>query len=85
MDNKLGYRLMEALNEDIRSKVDSQYKPLQISLFINGKFAVKGYAQEIIEYLSNEYATFMWFDKAIKQTHAYFNLISWNIDMEENL
>lgn len=83
MDNRLGYRLMESLSEDIRSKGDSQYKPLQISLFINGKLAVKGSVQEIIEYLSKRYATFMWFDKPVKQTNAYFNLVSWNIDMEE--
>ena len=83
MDNRLGYRLMEALSEGIRSKGDSQYKPLQISLFINGKLAVKGYVQEIIEYLSNEYATFMWFDKTVKQTYGYFNIVDWNIDMEE--
>ena len=83
MDNRLGYLLMNEMSEDIRSKGDSQYKPLQISLFINGKFAVKGYAQEIIEYLSNEYTTFMWFDKAITQTYGYFNIVDWNIDMEE--
>ena len=85
MDNRLGYLLMNEMSDNIRSKGNSQYKPLQISLFINGKLAVKGYAQEIIEYLSNEYATFMWFDKAVKQTIAYFNLVSWNIDMEENV
>lgn len=83
MDNRLGYLLMNEMSEEIRSKGDSQYKPLQISLFINGNLAVKGYVQEIIEYLSNEYATFMWFDKSVKQTNAYFNLVSWDIDMEE--
>ena len=82
MDNRLGYLLMNEMSEEIRSKGDPQYKPLQISLFINGKLAVNGYAQEIIEYLSNEYATFMWFDKAVKQTNTY-DLVSWNIDMEE--
>ena len=83
MDNRLGYRLMEALNEDIRSKGDSQYKPLQISLSINGKLTVKGYVQDVIEYLSREYATFMWFDEEVTQTYGYFNIVDWNINIGE--
>lgn len=83
MDNRLGYRLMEALNEDIRSQGKSQYQPLQISLSINGKLVVKGFVQNVIEYLSREYATFMWFDKDVTQTYGYFNIVDWNINIGE--
>ena len=83
MDNRLGYLLMNEMSEEIRSKDNAQMKPLQISLYINGEFIIEGNPQKIIEYLSKRYATFMWFDKAVKQTNAYFNLVSWNIDMEE--
>ena len=82
MDNRLGYLLMNEMSEEIRSKDNTQMKPLQISLYINGEFIIEGNPQKIIEYLSKRYATFMWFDKSVKQTNAYFNLVSWNIDME---
>ena len=82
MDNRLGYLLMNEMSEEIRSKDNTQMKPLQISLYINGEFIIEGNSQKIIEYLSKRYATFMWFDKPVKQTNAYFNLVSWNIDME---
>ena len=85
MDNRLGYLLMNEMSEEIRSKDNTQMKPLQISLYINGEFIIEGNPQKIIEYLSKRYATFMWFDKSVKQTNAYFNLVSWNIDMEENV
>ena len=83
MDNRLGYLLMNEMSEEIRSEDNTQMKPLQISLYINGEFIIEGNSQKIIEYLSKRYATFMWFDKSVKQTNAYFNLVSWNIDMEE--
>ena len=83
MDNRLGYLLMNEMSEEIRSKDNTQMKPLQISLYINGEFIIEGSSQKIIEYLSKRYATFMWFDKTVKQTNAYFNLVSWNIDMGE--
>ena len=83
MDNRLGYLLMNEMSEEIRSKDNTQMKPLQISLYINGEFIIEGNSQKIIEYLSKRYATFMWFDKTVKQTNTYFNLVSWNIDMEE--
>ena len=83
MDNRLGYLLMNEMSEEIRSEDNTQMKPLQISLYINGEFIIEGNPQKIIEYLSKRYATFMWFDKTVKQTNAYFNLVSWNIDMEE--
>ena len=83
MDNRLGYLLMNEISEEIRSKDKDQIKPLQITLYLNGEFSIEENPQKIIEYLSQRYATFMWFDKAVKQTNAYFNLVSWNIDMEE--
>ena len=46
MDNRLGYLLMNEMSDNIRSKGNSQYKPLQISLFINGKLAVKEYCKK---------------------------------------
>ena len=85
MDNRLGYLLMNEMSEEIRNKDNAQMNPIQISLYINGEFIIEGRSQKIIEYLSKRYATFMWFDKTVKQTNAYFNLVSWNIDMEENL
>ena len=83
MDNRLGYLLMNELSEESRNKDNPQMKSLQISLYINGEFVVEGSVQEIIEYLSKRYAIFMWFDKNVKQTNSYFNLVSWNIDMGE--
>ena len=86
MDNRLGYLLMNEISASILNDTgDSQfkgYKPLQISLFINGRLVVEGNAQKIIEYLSKEYAVFMWFDEIIEQTYSYFNIVHWNIEVE---
>lgn len=82
MDNRLGYLLMNEMAECIRAdKV--LFKPLQISLYINGKCVTNGKASEVFKYLSENYATFLWFDKEVSEYSWGFQNVLWNISMEK--
>lgn len=81
MDNRLGYLLMSEMVECIRAEYG--FTPLQISLYINGEFTTRGKASEVFEYLSENYTTFLWFDKEVSQDNYGFQIVSWNISMEK--
>lgn len=81
MDNRLGYLLMNEMAECIRA--ENGFTPLQISLYINGKFTARGKASEVFECLSKNYATFLWFDKEVSQDNYGFQIVSWNISIEK--
>lgn len=85
-DNKttLGFRLVDAMSENIRSKENPDYSEINITLHINDELVLcDKTASEVFEYLSLNYPTRWWFDSQIEQTGSYFHMVTWKINIKE--
>ena len=82
--NTLGFRLMEAMSENIRSKENPDYSEINITLYINDELVLcNKTASEVFKYLSLNYFTIWWFNSQIEQTDSYFHMVTWKINICE--